>query len=154
LAQNSAAFETRTLINDRSNALFQSVNQSYATLLLEQQKVKECLGKEQADAKYESLKNKEHLSQQMAMGFADNKFEALKNTHALSSQIEQCCCGIKGKISEVSTKLDDTIRTLDSTRLRDSLNSANNEINLLKAIEHTRHSYGGGGIYGFGNGLH
>jgi len=56
----------------------------------------------------------------------------------LSSQMAECCCDIKTKIGDVSNKMDDTVRTLDTNRLRDSLNTANNEVNLLKILEHTR----------------
>jgi hypothetical protein len=110
--------------------------------LLEQQKVKEHMSLQMADSKYEALKNKEMLSAQLAAASSDSKYEALKNTQTLSSQMAECCCEIKSKIGDVSNKMDDTVRTLDSNRLRDSLNTANNEVNLLKILEHTRGHHG------------
>ena len=116
-------------------------SQQYASLLLEQQKVKENMSLQMADSKYEALKNKEMLAAQIAAASSDSKYEALKNTQTLSSQMAECCCEIKSKIGDVSNKMDDTVRTLDSNRLRDSLNTANNEVNLLKILEHTRGPY-------------
>ena len=118
-------------------------SQQYASLLLEQQKVKEHMSLQMADSKYEALKNKEALSAQLAAASSESKYEALKNTQTLSSQMAECCCEIKSKIGDVSNKMDDTVRTLDSNRLRDSLNTANNEVNLLKILEHTRGGFGG-----------
>ena len=141
-----AGYETRTLVNDRSNSqilethrstdrLYSQSSHQYSSLLLEQQKVKDHLSKEMADAKYEALKNKEGLSAQMAVSSAEAKYEALKNTQMLSSQMMECCCDVKGKISDVSSKMDDTLRTLDSNRLRDSLNVANNEVNMYRLYD-------------------
>jgi hypothetical protein len=105
------------------------------------------MSNQMADSKYEALKNKEMLAAQIAAAACESKYEALKNTQTLSSQMAECCCEIKSKIGDVSNKMDDTVRTLDSNRLRDSLNTANNEVNLLKILEHTRggHGYGHGG---------
>jgi hypothetical protein len=154
LLQNANSYEVRTLLNDRSNSFIQELGKSterqmtqgllnYSSLLLEQQKSREANARDLADAKYEALRNKEALSGQIAMGFCETKFEALKNTQAITSQLEECCCNLKSRISEVSTRIDDTVRTLDANRLRDSLNTANNEINLLKIAEHTRNNYYG-----------
>jgi hypothetical protein len=85
-----------------------------------------------AESKYEALKNKEALSAQLAAATCESKYEALKNTQLLSTQLAECCCELKVKVSDVSTKMDDTLRTIDSQRIRDALNTANNEINLLK----------------------
>ena len=132
----------------------QSSNQ-YASLLLEQQKTKEYMSNQMADSKYEALKNKEMLAAQIAAAASDSKYEALKNTQTLSSQMAECCCEIKSKIGDVSNKMDDTVRTLDTNRLRDSLNTANNEVNLLKILEHTRGGFGGHhGGYGHGHNYH
>ena len=136
-------YETRTLINSNSNLILNSIGQSteklasqsanhYASMLLEQQKVKEGLSLQLAESKYEALKNKESLSAQMAVASSESKYEALKNTQLLAAQIAECCCEIKTKVSDVSSKVDDSLRTLDSQRVRDALNVANNEINLLK----------------------
>jgi hypothetical protein len=149
ILQHANGYETRTLVNDRSNNLAQELFKTaeklstqgymnYTSLLLEQQRAKECLAKELSDAKYEALKNKEALASQLAIGFTDNKYEALKNSNAITSQLSECCCEIKTKLADVKSELDDTMRNLDTSRLRDNLNTANNEINLLKVIEHTR----------------
>ena len=142
-AQTSNQFAT-TMLEQQKNTerLGSQSSQQYASLLLEQQKVKEHMSLQMADSKYEALKNKEVLAAQIAAAAADSKYEALKNTQTLSSQMAECCCEIKSKIGDVSNKMDDTVRTLDSNRLRDSLNTANNEVNLLKILEHTR-GYGG-----------
>lgn len=146
-ATTAASYETRTLVNSTHNAL-QSVlaqvkenlssqsSAQYASMLLEQQKVKECLAKDLAESKYEALKNKESLSSQMAIASCEAKYEALKNTQMLSSQLAECCCEIKGSIKDSSAKLDDTIRTIDSQRIRDKLSVAQNDINLLKVTHH------------------
>jgi hypothetical protein len=47
----------------------------------------------------------------------------------------ECCCELKTKVGDVSSKMDDTLRTLDNQRVRDALNVANNEINLFKAAQ-------------------
>ena len=145
-----AGFETRTLINDRHNSIMNEQNRGfdrihgqasmqYASLLLEQHKSTDAISKELSEAKYEALKNKEHLSMQLAASSAEGKYEALKNTQMLSAQMAECCCEVKGKISDVSGKMDDTLRTLDSNRLRDSLNVANNEVNMFRMYERFDH---------------
>jgi hypothetical protein len=117
----------------------------YASMLLEQQKVKEHMSVQMAEAKYEALKNKEVLAAQIAASTAEGKYEALKNTQTLSAQLAECCCEIKSKVCDVSAKVDDTVRTLDTNRVRDALGVANNEINLLKVLEH-RGGLGYGGL--------
>lgn len=134
-------YETRTLVNDRANSqmleqhrgfdrIHGQASAQYSALMLEQNRGFNIIGKDMADAKYEALKNKEALSAQLAAASAESKYEALKNTQTLSAQLAECCCEIKMKVSDVSTKVDDTVRTLDSNRIRDSLNVANNEINI------------------------
>jgi hypothetical protein len=100
--------------------------------LLEQHKIKECLTLQNADAKYEALKNTERLSAQLYASSCENKYEALKNTQALSTQMAECCCELKMKVGDVSVKMEDTLRSLDNQRVRDALNAANSEINMLK----------------------
>jgi hypothetical protein len=141
-----AGYETRTLMNDRANAavleshrgfdrLHGQASAQYASLLLEQHKSSDHISRELAEAKYEALKNKEHLSMQLAASTAEGKYEALKNTQMLSAQLAECCCEIKMKVSDVGTKVDDTVKTLDSNRVRDSLNVANNEINMFRLYD-------------------
>jgi hypothetical protein len=95
--------------------------------------------------KYEALKNTERLSTQLSVSSCEAKYEALKNTQALQAQLAECCCEIKEKVSNVQSKIDDTLQTLDSQRIRDALNVANNEINLLRATRHFDRGYGFGG---------
>jgi hypothetical protein len=76
---------------------------------------------------------------QLAASTAEGKYEALKNTQMLSAQLAECCCEIKMKVSDVGTKVDDTVKTLDSNRVRDSLNVANNEINMFRMYERFDH---------------
>ena len=141
-----SGYETRTLMNDRANAavleshrgfdrLHGQASAQYASLLLEQHKSSDHISRELAEAKYEALKNKEHLSMQLAASSAESKYEALKNTQMLSAQMAECCCEIKMKVSDVGTKVDDTVKTLDSNRVRDSLSVANNEINMYRMYE-------------------
>ena len=141
-----AGFETRTLINDRHNSILIDQNRGFdrsygqsstqfAALLLEQHKSSDAISKELSEAKYEALKNKEGLSAQLFASSAESKYEALKNTQMLSAQMAECCCDVKEKICGVSGKMDDTLRTLDSNRLRDSLNVANNEVNMFRMYE-------------------
>ena len=141
-----AGFETRTLINDRHNSIMMEQNRGFdrlhgqnsaqfAALLLEQHKSSDAISRELAEAKYEALKNKEGLSAQLFASSADSKYEALKNTQMLSAQMAECCCDVKGKVSDVSGKMDDTLRTLDTNRLRDSLNVANTEVNMYRMYD-------------------
>jgi len=62
---------------------------------------------------------------------AESKCEAWKMACEMQAKLAECCC-------EIKIKVDDTLRTLDSQRLRDALNTANNEVNLLKVTEFAR----------------
>ena len=138
-SQGSQQYSSMILEQQKSKELLSSQSsQQFAGLLLEQQKVKEHLALQLSESKYEALKNKESLSAQMAMSSCDNKYEALKNTQAIQSQLADCCCEIKTRIDGVGSKVDDTLRTLDTQRLRDALNTANGEVNLLKLAEFSR----------------
>lgn len=167
LATTNNSFEIKSLINQGNSALLSSSAAQYSSVLLENQKslfetykMKEVLAAQMADAKYEALKNKEalaaqmaecccetkmealknteRLSAQLAASSCEAKYEALKNTQMISTQLSECCCEIKEKIGCVYNKLDDTVRILDGNRVRDALTNANNEINLLKAIDYSR----------------
>jgi hypothetical protein len=152
-AQSSNHFAANMLEQTRNyERVASQSSQQYASLLMEQQKVKEHMTMQMADSKYEALKNKEALAAQLAAAACESKYDALKNTQALSSQLAECCCEIKMKVGDVSVKLDDTVRTLDTNRLRDALNTANNDVNLYKILEHTRPAYGPG--YGYGPGYY
>jgi hypothetical protein len=138
-AQTSQQYSSIILEQQKSKELLSSQSsQQFAGILLEQQKSKEHIALQLSESKYEALKNKESLSAQMAMSSCDNKYEALKNTQAIQSQLAECCCEIKTRIDGVGSKVDDTLRTLDTQRLRDALNTANGEVNLLKVAEFSR----------------
>ena len=127
LAQQASTYYASNLLeNQKSTALLakQQDNQfaamisksdnHFAALLLEQQKVKECLTLQLQDAKYEALKNKQDLSKELA----------------------ECCCEIKMKVDNRAQDVINTVDTLDRNRLRDDLTVANNENNLLRALEY------------------
>lgn len=95
-------------------AMISKQDNHFAALLLEQQKVKECLTLQLQDAKYEALKNKQDLSKELA----------------------ECCCEIKMKVDNRSQDVINTVDTLDRNRLRDDLTVANNENQLLRALEY------------------
>ena len=127
LAQQASTYYASNLLeNQKSTALLakQQDNQfaamisksdnHFAALLLEQQKVKECLTLQLQDAKYEALKNKQDLSKELA----------------------ECCCEIKMKVDHRAQDVINTVDTLDRNRLRDDLTVANNENNLLRALEY------------------
>lgn len=124
-----------SIYQTRDAIALQGANQ-YASMLLEQQKVKECLSIQMAEAKYEALKNKEVLAAQLAASSCEAKYEALKNTQTLAAQLAECCCEIKTSIKDSTASIDDTLRTLDTQRLRDKLNVTQNDVNLLKVTEH------------------
>jgi hypothetical protein len=92
----------------------------FAALLLEQQKSKECLTLQLQDAKYEALKNKCDLSKEMA----------------------ECCCEIKMKVDQRGQDVINTVDTLDRNRLRDEVNTINNENNILKLLDYGDRGYG------------
>jgi hypothetical protein len=86
----------------------------FAALLLEQQKSKECLTLQLQEAKYEALKNKCDLSKEMA----------------------ECCCEIKMKVDQRGQDVINTVDTLDRNRLRDEVNTINNENTILKLLDY------------------
>lgn len=140
LAQQASTYYASNLLeNQKSTALLakQQDNQfaamisksdnHFAALLLEQQKVKECLTLQLQEAKYEALKNKNELSKEMG----------------------DCCCEIKMKVDQRTQDVINTVDTLDRNRLRDDLTVANNENNLLRALEYYEDH---GNDYGRGRG--
>ncbi len=109
--------------DNQFSAMISKQDNHFAALLLEQQKVKECLSLQLQEAKYEALKNKQELSKELA----------------------ECCCEIKMKVDNRSQDVINTVDTLDRNRLRDDLTVANNENNLLRALEYyDDHGYGRG----------
>jgi hypothetical protein len=102
----------------------------YASIILEQQKAKELISRELAEAKYEALKNKMEISKEMG----------------------DCCCEIKEKVDQRSQEVIGVVDTLDRNRLRDEINTTNNENNLLKFAEFGPFGGYGGGFGGYGGG--
>ena len=128
----------------------------YASLLLEQQKLKEYLSSKGdthfAMNQLEMQKVKEGLASQAAHHFAstqleaqkikeclsaqlaDAKYEALKSQQYLGDKIDECCCSVKEKMD-----------VIDRDRLRDNLTVEREENNVLKLLELSE-------IYGRGRG--
>ena len=118
----------------------------YASLLLEQQKLKEYLSSKGdthfAMNQLEMQKVKEGLASQAAHHFAstqleaqkikeclsaqlaDAKYEALKSQQYLGDKIDECCCSVKEKMD-----------VIDRDRLRDNLTVEREENNVLKILE-------------------
>jgi hypothetical protein len=109
-------------------ALLSKQDNQFAALLLEQQKSKECLTLQLQEAKYEALKHKNDLSKEMG----------------------DCCCEIKQKVDQRTQDVINTVDTLDRNRLRDEINTTNNEKNLLKFMEFGPWGNFGGGYGGYG----
>lgn len=107
-------------LDNKSDLHFASMNSKqdnhFAALLLEQQKVKECLTLQLQEAKYEALKNKQDLSKEMA----------------------ECCCEIKMKVDQRGQDVINTVDTLDRNRLRDEVNTINNENTILRLLDYDR----------------
>ena len=170
----NSAWESRTGVSAgfAANALESSKNTSsilldsqklaarnsdhYASLLLEQQKLKEYLSSKGdthfAMNQLEMQKVKEGLASQAAHHFAstqleaqkikeclsaqlaDAKYEALKSQQYLGDKIDECCCSVKEKMD-----------VIDRDRLRDNLTVEREENNVLKLLELSE-------IYGRGRG--
>jgi hypothetical protein len=128
-SQNALQFAASVSKSDGYYAgLSKQMDNHYASMLLEQQKSKELISRELADAKYEALKNKMELSKEMG----------------------ECCCEVKQKIDQRTQEVIQVVDTLDRNRLRDEINTTNNENNLLKFSEFG--AFGGGFGYGGGYG--
>ncbi len=97
-------------------AMVSKQDNHFAALLLEQQKVKECITLQLQEAKYEALKNKQELSKEMG----------------------ECCCEIKQKVDQRSQDVINTVDTLDRNRLRDEVNTINNENTILRLLDYDR----------------
>lgn len=115
--------------------LAKQMDNHYASILLEQQKSKELISLQLHEAKYEALKHKMELSKEMG----------------------DCCCEIKEKVDQRSQEVIGVVDTLDRNRLRDEVNTTNNENNLLKFAELGGAfggvgGFGGYGGYGYGGG--
>jgi hypothetical protein len=81
------------------------------------------------------------------MQLQDAKYEALKNKQDLSKEMAECCCEIKQKVDQRTQDVINTVDTLDRNRLRDEVNTINNENTFLKFLDFDR-GYGGYGGHG------
>ena len=116
LAQQASTYYASNLLEQQKSTalLANKQDNQFAALLLEQQKSKECLTLQLQEAKYEALKNKCDLSKEMA----------------------ECCCEIKMKVDQRGQDVINTVDTLDRNRLRDEVNTINNENTILKLLDY------------------
>ena len=116
LAQQASSYYSSNLLEQQKSTalLANKQDNQFAALLLEQQKSKECLTLQLQEAKYEALKNKCDLSKEMA----------------------ECCCEIKMKVDQRGQDVINTVDTLDRNRLRDEVNTINNENTILKLLDY------------------
>jgi hypothetical protein len=116
LAQQASTYYSSNLLEQQKSTalLANKQDNQFAALLLEQQKSKECLTLQLQDAKYEALKNKCDLSKELA----------------------ECCCEIKMKVDQRGQDVINTVDTLDRNRLRDEVNTINNENTILKLLDY------------------
>jgi hypothetical protein len=117
--------------------LSKSDNQ-FAALLLEQQKVKECLASQAANNFAINQLEQQKIKEVITMQLQDAKYEALKNKQDLSKEMAECCCEIKQKVDQRTQDVIGTIDTLDRNRLRDEVNTINNENTFLKFLDFDR----------------
>lgn len=94
------------------------------------------------------------LSKQMSDGFAATQLEAAKNFAAiqleakqnkfeLSQQLAECCCEMKEKLIETASATQQLIQANETSRLRDSLASANSENLFLRFAQGGSSGVGG-----------
>ena len=116
LAQQASTYYASNMLEQQKSTALLAKQQDnhFAALLLEQQKSKECLTLQLQEAKYEALKNKCDLSKEMA----------------------ECCCEIKMKVDQRGQDVINTVDTLDRNRLRDEVNTINNENTILKLLDY------------------
>jgi len=160
-ALNSGFADGAVGVEKAKSDLMGTLTSQHTSLLLEQQKMGQYLGSKSdnhfAMTQMEMQKCKADLSAQSAQQFsigqleqqklgstisaqmAEAKYDALKNNNDLAKQISECCCTLKEKND-----------TLDRERLRDNLNTCNNDNNMLKVLEQARQGSGplGAGILG------
>lgn len=161
--QNAQYYASLLLENQKSDALItkQQDNQfaamisktdhHFSTLLLEQQKVKECLASQAAQNFAVNQLEQQKIRESLSLQLQEAKYEALKHKNELSKEMGDCCCEIKQKIDQRSQDVINTVDTLDRNRLRDEINTTNNEKNLLKFMEFGPWGNFGGGVGpGFG----
>lgn len=117
-------------------AIISKTDSNFSTLLLEQQKVKECLAQQAAQQFAISQLEAQKVKEVITLQLQEAKYEALKSKNELSKEMAECCCDVKQKIDQRSQDVIGVVDTLDRNRLRDEINTTNNENNLLKFAEY------------------
>jgi len=118
-------------------AMISKTDNHFATLLLEQQKTKECLAQQAAQQFAISQLEAQKVKEVITLQLQEAKYEALKSKNELSKEMAECCCDVKQKIDQRTQDVIGVVDTLDRNRLRDEINTTNNENNLLKFAEFT-----------------
>jgi len=128
--------------DSKSDAHFAAIisknDNQFAALLLEQQKVKECLASQAANNFAINQLEQQKIKEVITMQLQDAKYEALKNKQELSKEMAECCCEIKQKVDQRTQDVINTVDTLDRNRLRDEVNTINNENTFLKFLDFDR----------------
>ena len=128
--------------DSKSDAHFAAIisknDNQFAALLLEQQKVKECLASQAANNFAINQLEQQKIKEVITMQLQDAKYEALKNKQELSKEMAECCCEVKQKIDQRTQDVINTVDTLDRNRLRDEVNTINNENTFLKFLDFDR----------------
>ncbi len=162
--QNAQYYASLLLENQKSDALITKQNDNqfaamisktdhhFSTLLLEQQKVKECLAAQAAQNFAVNQLEQQKIRESLSLQLQEAKYEALKHKNELSKEMGDCCCEIKQKVDQRTQDVINTVDTLDRNRLRDEINTTNNEKNLLKFMEFGPWGNFGGPYGGFGYG--
>ena len=140
--QNFAALMSKT--DNQFAALISKTDNHYSSLLLEQQKSKELLATQAAQQFAISQLEQQKIKESITLQLQDAKYEALKNKQELSKELAECCCNIKEKVDQRTQDVISTVDTLDRNRLRDEVNTVNNENSLLKFMEYGPFGYGYG----------
>jgi hypothetical protein len=103
--------------------------------MLEQQKVKECLAAQAANNFAINQLEQQKIKEVITIQLQDAKYEALKNKQDLSKEMAECCCEVKQKIDQRTQDVINTVDTLDRNRLRDEVNTINNENTILRLLD-------------------
>ena len=149
LESQKLAAEAMRQHDNQFAAIISKTDSNFSTLLLEQQKVKECLAQQAAQQFAISQLEAQKVKEVITLQLQEAKYEALKSKNELSKEMAECCCDVKQKIDQRTQDVIGVVDTLDRNRLRDEINTTNNENNLLKFAE-----YAGLGFddYGYGRG--
>lgn len=116
-------------------AIISKTDNQYAALMLEQQKVKECLAAQAANNFAINQLEQQKIKEVITIQLQDAKYEALKNKQDLSKEMAECCCEVKQKIDQRTQDVINTVDTLDRNRLRDEVNTINNENTILRLLD-------------------